>query len=415
VTHDLPGPASDPAAPAREAEPSTAAGRGRSRGRLAGIDLARALAIIGMFAVHVSPSGTGERLAYVLAVPRGRSALLFGLLAGVGVALLTSSRTRSVVEARFTLAWRVAVLLPLGLALQNLDHGVYVILADYALLYVLAILVLRWSDRWLLAVWWVSTVVGSVGYRYGQLHDPFGFRRIAASFGDQAGELLHRLVLSGPYPLITWAAPFCFGLWLGRRDLRDPAVRWRLVVVGGAVAVAVPVLSWGLTTLVASGVAGFGGVGMTGPAEVGGSPELAGWWALLDDAPHSQRPLWLVSATASAVAVLGVSLVVADRFGRVVAPLVAAGQLAFTWYVAHLLVLHFREGWLRTGSVVGTFGVVAVFTVVMGVGSMLWLRVAPRGPLEFLLRPPWRWRAGSMGPSDEARGRPGGTVLHRSR
>jgi hypothetical protein len=361
-----------------------------------------------MFAVHVSPSGTGDRLAYVLAVPRGRSALLFGLLAGVGVALLTSSRSRSVVEARFTLAWRVVVLLPLGLALQNLDHGVYVILADYALLYVLAIVVLRWSDRWLLALVAVSTVVGSVGYRYGQLYDPAGFRRIAASFGDPVGELLHRLVLSGPYPLITWAAPFCFGLWLGRRDLRDPAVRWRLVVVGGAVAIVVPVLSWGLTTLVASGVAGFGGVGLTAPAEVGGAAEVAGWWALLDDAPHSQRPLWLVSATASAVAVLGVSLLVAERWARPVAPLVAAGQLAFTWYVAHLLVLHVREGWLRTGSVVGTFGVVAVFVVVMGVGSMLWLRVAPRGPLEFLLRPPWRWRGASGGPSGAVGGASGG-------
>ena len=79
----------------------------------------------------------------MLAVSRGRSAPLFTLLAGVGVALLASSRSRSVADARFTLTWRVAVLLPLGLALQNLDHGVYVILADYAPLYVLAMVVLR--------------------------------------------------------------------------------------------------------------------------------------------------------------------------------------------------------------------------------------------------------------------------------
>lgn len=277
----------------------------------------------------------------------------------------------------------------------------YVILADYALLYVLAIVVLRWSDRWLLAVVAVSTVVGSVGYRYGQLHDPVGFRRIAASFGDQAGEMLHRLVLSGPYPLITWAAPFCFGLWLGRRDLRDTAVRWRLVMVGGVVAVVVPLLSWGLTAVAS-------GVGVGGSDVVAGSEgELAGWWALLDDAPHSQRPLWLVSATASAVAVLGVSLVVAERWTRWVAPLAAAGQLAFTWYVAHVLMLHLREELLQTGSVVGTFGVVAAFTVVMAAGSVLWLRVAPRGPLEFLLRPPWRWRGGTRGPTD-------GAVPHRS-
>jgi uncharacterized membrane protein YeiB len=359
------------------------AGLAGPRGRLAGIDLARALAIIGMVTVHVSPSGTGEHLAYVLAVPRGRSALLFGLLAGVGVALLASSRSRSDADARFVLAWRAAVLLPLGLALQNLDHGVYVILADYALLYLLATVVLRWQDRWLLAVVAVSTLVGSVGYRYGELNDPARFRVLAASFGDQAGELVHRLVLSGPYPLITWAAPFCLGIWLGRRDLRDPRIRWRMMGVGGALAVVVPALA-----LMVAGA-------------VGAIEAAGGWWVLLDDAPHSQRPLWLVSATASAVAVLGISLVVADRRPRLVAPLVAAGQLAFTWYVAHLLVLHVRDGLLRTGSTLGTLAVVLVVTVVMGVGSTLWLRIAPRGPLESLLRPPWRWQGHRDGPGEQ--------------
>jgi hypothetical protein len=75
---------------------------------------------------------------YLLAVPRGRSALLFALLAGVGITLLASSRSRSVADARFTQAWRVAVLLPLWLALLNLDRGVYEILADHALQYVRA-------------------------------------------------------------------------------------------------------------------------------------------------------------------------------------------------------------------------------------------------------------------------------------
>ena len=68
-----------------------------------------------------------------------------------------------------------------------------------------------------------------------------------------------------------------------------------MVVIGGALAVVVPALSWVLTTL------------------VGSVEDAGGWWALLDDAPHSQRPLWLVSATASAVAVLGFAPVVADR------------------------------------------------------------------------------------------------------
>lgn len=145
----------------------------------------------------------------------------------------------------------------------------------------------------------------------------------------------------------------------------------RLLVVGAGLALAVPALAWLLVRFVVPGAA-------------------EGWWQLLDDVPHRQMPLWLLSATASAVAVLGASLLLAERAPRLVAPLAAAGQLAFTWYVAHLVILHLAPSVLRTGSNVGTFAAVAVFTVVMAVVSPTWLRITPRGPLEWALQPPWR-------------------------
>lgn len=340
--------------------------------RIAGIDMARALAIIGMVAVHVSPSGTGSAFAYVLAVPRGRAAILFGLVAGIGVSLLASSRATSASRVRLTLLWRAAVLLPLGLALQSLDHDVYVILADYAVLFLLAMVVLRWPDRWLLALAGLSATLGGAGYLYGRLEAPAEFTREPAELGMPVLDGLQALVVSGPYPLITWAAPFCLGIWLGRRDLGARRVRRRLMIVGGGVAVVVPVVAFGLVL-------------------VGGAQ--GGWWQLLDDAPHSQTPLWLLSATGSALAVLGVSLWSAERAPRLVAPLAAAGRHAFTWYVVHLLVLHLDEGWVRTGTIPGTFAVVAAFVVLMAVASSVWSGTFSRGPLEYALRPPWRLSA----------------------
>lgn len=175
--------------------PAAVAGSGR---RLAGIDLARCLAIIGMVAVHISPSGTGSPLAYVLAVPRGRSAVLFGLLAGVGVSILASGRSRSVREARGVLVWRAALLLPLGLWLQTLDHNVAVILADYAVLFLLAVVVLAWPDRWLLGLATVSATIGSLGYLAGVVRDPQRFARVPAEWGEPLLTNLDRLLLTGP-------------------------------------------------------------------------------------------------------------------------------------------------------------------------------------------------------------------------
>jgi uncharacterized membrane protein YeiB len=136
-----------------------------------------------MFAVHVTPSGTSGPLTYVLALPRGRSAILFGLLAGVGVSLLASSRSASATDTRATLLWRAALLLPLGLALQKLDHDVFVILADYSLLYVFGVVVLRWSDRSLLVMAGVSATIGSAVFLFGRLEFPARFARQPAELG----------------------------------------------------------------------------------------------------------------------------------------------------------------------------------------------------------------------------------------
>jgi uncharacterized membrane protein YeiB len=341
--------------------------------RVSGIDLARALAIIGMVAVHISPWDTGVSGEFeVLAVPQGRSAILFGLLAGVGVSLLASSRTTSTSRARQILLWRTVVLLPLGLGLQLLDHEVYVILADYSLLFLVAMVVLRWSDRALLVLAGVSFTLGTVAYRLGQLAWPETFVLGPAAFGDPPGQILQSLVVSGPYPLITWLAPFAVGIWLGRRDLASPLVREHLMIVGGVLAALVPLMSWGIAML------------------AGGVDAGIGWWQLLEDAPHTQTPVWLLSATGSAVLVLGMSLWIADRRPRQLAPLVKAGQHAFTWYVAHLLVLHFQPSLLRHDTTLATLAAILGFTIVMGAGSMAWSTRFQRGPLEYTLRPPSR-------------------------
>lgn len=355
-------------APTNEAAPGlreAPAGR-----RIPGIDLARALAILGMLAVHVGPTDAEGVAGTLYGLTHGRAAILFGLLAGVGVSLLAASRATSRAQARLKLVWRAAVLLPLGLWLQPLDHGVFVILQDYALLFLLATLVLSVPDRWLLVLAGAVTAVGSVGYLWGLIHAPEDFARLAAEWGDPLGELAHRLVLSGPYPLITWAGPFLFGMWLGGRDLRAPVLRVRLLVGGAAAAVG----AWAVSRVF---VARWG------------EPGEQTWERLIIDDPHSQMPLWLLGSTGSAVLVLGACLVVADRAPRVVWPLVAAGQLAFTVYVGHLLLLHWQRDLLTSDEVAGATLIVLGFTGGALALATAWRAVLPRGPLEWLLHLPW--------------------------
>jgi uncharacterized membrane protein YeiB len=349
---------------------ATAPPRVEVRGRIPGIDLARALAIVGMLAVHVGPTDAEGVAGTLYGLSHGRAAILFGLLAGVGVSLLAASRSTSLVQARVRLLWRSAVLLPLGLALQLLDHNVFVILQDYSLLFVLGALVLTVPDRWVLALAGVSWVGGSVGYLWGLIARPEAFARDIASWGDPAGDLLHRLVLSGAYPLITWSAPFLLGVWLGRRDLRSRRAQQRLVIVGAVTVLVARLVSWGLVRL------------------QGEPGEVAGWGRLVIDEPHSQMPLWLLGATGSAVLVLGASLLLGDVALRGVWPLAAVGQLAFTVYVGHLLALHLYVDELTADDPGPAALIVLGFTLAAMVLATAWRAVLPRGPLEVVLHLP---------------------------
>ena len=74
MTHDASPAAPAAALPGRQTVPSHA----RTTGRLLGIDLARGLAVFGMYSAHVGPDVTvGGPVGFLLETARGRSSALF--------------------------------------------------------------------------------------------------------------------------------------------------------------------------------------------------------------------------------------------------------------------------------------------------------------------------------------------------
>lgn len=373
MTADPPAGAPPPSAPRPRAAPLVATGR------LAGVDLARALALYGMVMVHAGPTD-GEGLAgQAWALPHGRAAVLFALVAGVGISLLARPRGEQGSGApspRLRLLWRAALLAPAGLALQALDHGVLVILTPYAVLFALATLVVRARDAILAALAGASALGGPALVALVEQARPGWFTTTAVTLTDPPLEILREQVISGPYPIVTWATPVLVGMWLGRRDLRAPTTWPLLLGVGAAVALAA-----GMVALVLEQV-------VTPPPS-----EAQGWWAMLAPTPHSQGLLWLTSATGTAVAALGVSLATAAVAPRAVTPMVAAGQLALTIYVAHLIAFDVASDLLRHDTVrealLATLGFLALATA----GAQAWRQRWSRGPLELVIAGPWAWRA----------------------
>lgn len=372
--------ATSPAARPRDEEPG-AAQTPRS-GRILGVDVARAVAIAGMVMVHFTltdPAGSGGGAAALPDGPLGRVALLFVLVLGVGVSLQDRGRSPTRRRTRLRLVWRAAVLLPLGLGLQVLDHGVSVILADLALLFLVAAGVLAWSDRRLLVASAAAFVAGPAVFVAVGILAPDVITGVAPALTDPPGRIVTGLVVGGVYPLVAQVGILLLGMWLGRLDLTDLRLQARMLTVGVVVAL---VMLWAGAVLVA-----------VTPAQ---APQ---WWVLaIDPEPHSQSFVWLWQAASAAVATLAVCLVAGAWVPRLVRPLVALGQFAFTVYVAHILLMAADPELVRGADVAGAGLRVAVFLVAATLASMAWLAVLKRGPLEYLLDAPFVLPRGSGRP-----------------
>jgi uncharacterized membrane protein YeiB len=360
----------------QEANPELAetAGRVPITSRLGGIDMARGVAIVGMVMVHIGPQDEpgGGLLGAAYRSSHGRASILFIVLAGIGVSLLTGgpSGTRFA-DATARLWWRAVVLLPIGLALQSLPVNVAVILQYYAVYYVIASGLMRLGDRTVLVVAAGSATLGPVVLVWLHQVAPEWFQTGVPRWND-AARIIRDILVTGYYPAIVWTAPLAIGIWIGRRDLRDTRAAG-VLLVGGAMAAAIGfVLS---DVLVAA----------LGPASGEGD-----WRQLATIEPHNEMPLWILTSTAIATAIIGCCLHLARRLPRVVWPAVAFGQLAFSVYILHVLVLAWQPEWLIREEVVPAWLSVARFAVVSIALATAYRAVASRGPFEQLLRAPWR-------------------------
>lgn len=126
--------------------------------RIAGVDVVRGLALLGMFSVHVFGAfepDDSPTVAWQLA--GGRSSATFALVAGVGLAFTTGGRTPRVGRGSLTAvtarALSVGLIgLLLGYAANAGGLQVDVILAFYALLFLLALPLLALRARTLACI-----------------------------------------------------------------------------------------------------------------------------------------------------------------------------------------------------------------------------------------------------------------------
>ncbi len=352
--------------------------------RIEGFDVARAVAVFGMVLVNfkvvmnTEDAGPGW-LELTTGFFEGKAAATFVVLAGIGVSLLTA-RTRldedaNVVQrARARLLKRAAFLFVVGLAYTPIWPGD--ILHFYGVYLLVAAFTFGLPSRHL----WTGFVVANlvfVGLLFSLDYER-GWDWTTLAYTDfwTAAGMVRHLFFNGFHPVFPWVAFVFAGMWLGRRDLSDRRMRWKVFWTSLAALVGGTIVS-GLFVDLLSGA----------PGNVPHEDIVA----LFGTEPLPPNPFYMLVALGAAGVVISGSVTVALRFKDQwwVRALVAAGQMSLSLYVAHVIigmgVLVLFEN-LEGHSLAFATTYAVVFTLLGVLCAWVWRMRFSRGPLEAGMR-----------------------------
>lgn len=242
--------------------------------RLLGLDVARAIALFGMVAVHVFPV-VGEDGSSTLAgeMFAGRASALFAVLAGISLVLLsytpqisqhknTESDRKRIFDRQLPrdkvvkIIARAILIGLIGLFVAFLPSYAAVILFHYGILFLIGMLFLRFSTKvlavltaaWLIIAPILYYLINSSMYVLNDAGEiisrpeSLGHSVTMLDFADPV-LLITDLVVTGHYPLMIWIVYILVGILLGRiivslrNNSRSVSALWTMFASGGVLTV----------------------------------------------------------------------------------------------------------------------------------------------------------------------------------
>ena len=374
---------------------------------MASLDVARAVALIGVFSQNYVvafnldalrsqswPEAFHSRLARAVDLYQGplttRFAAALVTIFGVGLTLLSRKDGYSPwIPVR-----RGLLLLVIGMWFNTVWPGT--ILPFYGVYLILLAVWTKVRRSWLLLVgaltitaltFVVRLLVFYATERHPErlsedlawlaMRDPSGNRIGLSNPRGFVGSML----FWGAHPLLPWLAFGLVGMWIGRQHWQDRRFQTRLAAVGAAMLGG----GYALSSI------------MTRVSFAGGTDRFAWAWGTAPSSPFFEppikydSPLYVVTTIGSSLLGIGVVLLLATRFSttRVVRTLAGAGTVTLSLYLLHALVpaALFRWVYQRQNVGVGWALLIALggWTEAMIVGG-LWARHWRLGPVERVLR-----------------------------
>lgn len=372
------------------------------KNRIIGLDVARAVAIIGMTADHFGPASWAP---WVMGWP----SILFAFLSGISMALMTSRGLATGVpmsRIRRRIAIRGLILLVIGILLASAGPDMIIVLATLGASFLLCTTLVSLSGPTLVALGTAGMfVLPQLSYWLRQNVFPMTGDELAVvprldhlTSVEGAGVALRALLLDGMYPTLTWLPVIVLGMGVMTVGV-DGMKRIVWLSVGAGAAVASSIFSWIMVARfdITPMMMQFMGLPLRDLADATETSVFGAWrmysasmgttssaGELLLNGAHSGSTPDLLLNTGISLVLVAVCLYAGDLLGQWTFPLAALGSCAFTVYVGQALVSAAINHWLPD---VHDEPGLSLLPLVFYLGTslafcMIWKRFFRRGPLE---------------------------------
>lgn len=337
--------------------------------------MARALAVMGMIIVNfkvVLGSKGAVWLEFLSHLFEGKAAATFVFLAGLGLALMSK---KAIEEAQPEKIQQIKILKrALFLFVIGLSY-IWIWPADilhfYGIYMLLVLLFLKSSPKKIIGFSVFLILIYPVMVLLFNYEQSWNFSTLEyADFWTFKG-FFRNLFYNGFHPLIPWAAFMLFGFAFGKMDLTQTKFLKKSLRIS-------VIMFFGIQLISVIGVSIFKPLGLE--------------FLFLTD-PMPPLPIYMFNGISFAVFITTASILLAKRFptSKTINTLNKTGQLALTFYVAHV-VIGMAAIEILGAQPLGTYSLEfsmiysIVFIALCILFSILWLGKYKLGPLEFLMR-----------------------------
>ena len=351
--------------------------------RIIGVDVARAIAVIGMilvnFKIAFGQSGSNIFKSFA-SLFEGKAAATFVVLAGVGIALMSNSAIQNknnikIKSIRFSVLKKSIFLFVVGLLYVPL--WIADILHFYGIYMLFIIFLLTKSKKVVLLTAVSITLLYPFLFFFLNYETGWDFNTFEyVDFWTLKG-FFRNLFFNGFHPVIPWVTFMIVGLWYGKQNLYDPSFIKKSIWASLLVFIITLFFSYSLQLI-------FADFNLFNTEDIR---------SLFGTNPMPPFPLYMISGSSIAIFIISTSIFISNKLSKnkLILALKKMGQLALTFYVTHVIfgmgiVELINPEKMGNYSIEFSISYAFLFSVLCLFIASIWLKYFRMGPLEWLMR-----------------------------